>query len=288
MKIRTFFSKPQWFGWLYDIFGSILYALGIYTFAKMGNFAPGGVSGLALLANRLWQVPLGLATVLLNIPLVLISLRVVGRPLILRTVRSVLISTVFLDVLFPLLPVYRGSPLMAALFGGAGVGAGMALFYMHGSSSGGTDFLTMTIKTLRPHLSIGTVTMCIDFAIILLGWAVFGNIDAVLYGLIMTFVGSFTLDKLLYGNGAGKLILVITAHGQAVAQRMMQLSGRGSTMIRAIGSYTGEERFVVLCACARAQAYLIKNAAHETDPSAFVLFTETTEVYGKGFEAPKF
>ena len=125
----------------------------------------------------------------------------------------------------------------------------MALLYMRGSSSGGADFLTMSVKALRPHMSLGAVTMIIDLIIILLGWPVFGNIDSVLYGVVATGVTSIVIDKIMYGLGAGKLIIIITNHGQAVADHIAQAIDRGSTLIRAVGTYTGRDRQVLLCAC---------------------------------------
>ncbi|MDO4619957.1 MAG: YitT family protein [Lachnospiraceae bacterium] len=268
---------------LCDIIGSFLFAIGIYTFAKTADFAPGGISGLALICNHLWNLPIGLTTLLLNVPLVIISYKVVGKHFLFKTARTMIISTIFLDVIFPLTPTYTGSPLTAALYSGLGMGAGMAFFYMRGSSSGGTDFLTMTIKVRHPHFSLGAVTMVIDFLVILLGWPVFGNVDAVLYGLITSFVNSVALDKILYGMGAGKLMVIITNHAKAIADYISELSERGSTIVKAVGSYTGEEREVLLCACSKSQAYTIKNAAHEIDPGAFVMITETSEVFGEGF-----
>ena len=163
---------------------------------------------------------------------------------------------------------------MAALFSGVCLGAALALFYMRGSSSGGTDFLTMSIKAVKPHLSIGFVTMAIDLLIILLG---------VLYGLISAFVTSVVIDKIMYGMGAGKLILIITTKAEEVSKKIDQISGRGSTAIRAIGTYTKEEKDVLLCACSSSQAYSVRSAAHEVDPDAFVMLTETSEVFGEGF-----
>ena len=136
---------------------------------------------------------------------------------------------------------------MAALFSGVCLGAALALFYMRGSSSGGTDFLTMSIKAIKPHLSIGFVTMAIDLLIILLGWPVFGNVDAVLYGLISAFVTSVVIDKIMYGMGAGKLILIITIKADEVSKKIDQISGRGSTAIRAIGTYTKRKGCAALC-----------------------------------------
>ena len=149
-------------------------------------------------------------TLILNVPLVIVSYKVVGKQFLLKTARSMVISTIILDLIFPLTPPYTGSPFMAALYSGLCMGAGMAFFYMRGSSSGGMDFLIMTIKVRHPHFSLGMVTMVTDFLIILLGWPVFGNIDAVLYGLATAFVSTIVLDKILYGVGAGKLIIIIT------------------------------------------------------------------------------
>ena len=193
------------------------------------------------------------------------------------------ISTIILDLIFPLTPPYTGSPFMAALYSGLCMGAGMAFFYMRGSSSGGMDFLIMTIKVRHPHFSLGMVTMVTDFLIILLGWPVFGNIDAVLYGLATAFVSTIVLDKILYGVGAGKLIIIITNEGQQLADRIGEMTDRGSTIIRARGTYTQADRQVLLCACSKSQTYSITAAAHQVDPGAFIMVTETSEVYGEGF-----
>ena len=277
-KLKTFLIDL-----LCDIIGSILYSTGIYTFAKAADFAPGGISGLALILNHLWGLPIGIMTLVLNIPLVLISYRVVGKEFLLKTARSMVVSTIFLDLIFPHTPAYTGSPFMAALYSGICMGAGMAFFYMRGSSSGGMDFLIMTIKVRYPHFSLGMVSMVSDFVVILLGWPVFGNIDAVLYGLTTAFAASTILDKIMYGMGAGKLIIIITTHGQKLANRIGEMTDRGSTILKAMGSYTREDRDVLLCACSKSQAYSITTMAHEIDPGAFVMVTETSEVFGEGF-----
>ena len=266
-----------------DLAGGVCYAVGVYVFARHAGFAPGGVSGLALIANHLWGVPVGLGTLLLNLPLFALAWRFVGRRFLARTLRSMLICVLLLDGVFPYLPAYTGEPFLAALYSGAFLGVGLALFYMHGSSSGGMDLLTMTVKTLRPHLSVGTVMMAIDMLVILLGWPVFGNVDAVLYGLTAVAVNALVLDKIMYGAGACKLVIIITDAGQAVAGRIAACCGRGSTQLRALGSYTGTERYVLLCACGRAQAYQVRAAAHEIDRDAFVMVTEASEVFGEGF-----
>lgn len=266
-----------------DILGSILYSVGIYTFAKDAGFAPGGMSGLALIINHLWNIPIGFMTLILNIPFILFSYKVVGRKFLLKTAKTMLITTFFLDIVFPHLQPYSGSPFLSALYSGAFLGAGLSLIYMRGSSSGGTDFLTMSIKALHPHLSIGFVTMAIDLFVITLGWPVFGNIDSVLYGLAATFITSAAIDKIMYGMGAGKLVIIVTNHGQMVAGNISEACSRGATAVRAMGSYTREEKDILLCACSKSEAYKVRSAAHEVEESAFVMILETSEVFGEGF-----
>ena len=269
---------------LYDISGSILYAAGIYTFAGNAGFAPGGVSGLALIMDHLWGFPVGTMTLLLNIPLVIISYRAVGRQLLIKSAVTMVISSLFLDVIFPMFPVYSGDRLITSVCSGAFLGAGMALFYLRGSSSGGIDFLALTIKKKRPHMTIGVITMLIDLVVILLGWPVFGDVDAVLYGVLATFVSTVVIDKILYGAGAGTLAIIITERGKETAERISERAGRGVTSLRAVGAYTRTDREVLLCACSKAEAYLVKSAVQEADDKAFFMFTETSEVFGEGFK----
>lgn len=269
---------------LYNISGSVLYAAGIYTFAGNAGFAPGGVSGLALIMDHLWGIPVGTMTLLLNIPLVVISYRAVGRRLLVKSAVTMVISSLFLDLVFPLFPMYSGDCLIASVCSGAFLGAGMALFYLRGSSSGGIDFLTFTIKKKKPHMTIGVITMLIDLVVILLGWPVFGDVDAVLYGVLATFVSTVVIDKILYGAGAGTLAVIITKKGKETAERISEKAGRGVTSLRAVGAYTRSEKEMLLCACSKAEAYLVKSAVQDVDENAFFMFVETSEVFGEGFK----
>ncbi len=116
---------------------------------------------------------------------------------------------------------------MAALYSGVFLGAGMALFYMRGSSSGGIDFIAMVVKKKRPYFSLGVITMVIDVVIIALGWPVFGDVDAVLYGVASTGVSTIVIDKILYGIGAGTLAIIITGKGKKMAGRIGEAAQRG-------------------------------------------------------------
>lgn len=168
----------------YDIAGSILLSIGICVFTEHSGYIQGGASGLALILNHLYGIPVGVASLLINIPLVILSWKILGREFIYKTIRSLVVATLFLDVIFPMLPYYQGDQILSAVFAGAFTGAGLAVFYMHGSSSGGADFIIMSVRAKHPYIPAGYIAIAIDVVIISAGWPVFGNINAVLYALI--------------------------------------------------------------------------------------------------------
>ena len=137
MKRRTSRWKEHATDLAFDLAGSFLMGVGVYTFAFKGGFATGGLSGMALIINYLWGLPVGMVTLALNVPLVLLTWRTLGRGFFLKSLRTMVISTVIIDFVLPLFPVYEGSRLLAAGFSGVLMGAGLSLIYMRGSSTGG-------------------------------------------------------------------------------------------------------------------------------------------------------
>ncbi|MGN0527244.1 MAG: YitT family protein [Acutalibacteraceae bacterium] len=269
---------------LFDIIGGAIYACGIYSFAKAADFAPGGLTGIGIILNHLFNLPIGITTFILNIPLVILSLKFIGKKFILKSIKTMIICTIFIDLVFPYFPAYSGSRLLAAMFSGILVGLALSLFYMRGSSSGGADFLTMTLKTVKPQFSIGTVTMIIDITVILLGWPVFKNVDTVLYGFISTILASTVIDKVMYGFNRGTLLMIITENGETVTQIIKNEIGRSSTKLNAIGTFTNTNKDLLLCACSNAQSHILKKAIFQADEKAFIMVTQTTDVLGEGFK----
>lgn len=272
---------------LSDLAGGVLFALGIYTFAGPADFAPGGISGLALIAKHLFGLPVGTATLLLNIPIIFISYRIIGRQFLLRSARTMIFTTILLDLVFPRFPVYTGERLLAAAFSGVFVGAGLGIIYLRGSSTGGMDFLNLSLRKCFPHLSLGRIVLMTDAVVIGLGGLAFRDIDAVLYGVVFSFATSRVLDHVLYGAGGGKLALVITRNGPAVARHIGETVHRGATLLQATGAYSGESRHLLLCTCGKSEIVKVRQAAYAIDPGAFVTITDASEVLGEGFQPPE-
>lgn len=287
MKLSALINKKNLRAWaghvLWDVLGGLVYAVGVYTFASHAGFAPGGITGVGVILNYLFKAPIGTTALVLNLPIILISLRFLGKRYLLRTLQTLIISALFLDVVMPLFPHYTGSPLLAALFGGGISGLGLALIYHAGSCTGGSDLIIMSLRKLRPHLSVGQITLMIDGTLILLGAFIYQNIDAVLYGVLFTLVSTFVIDKLMDGFAGGKMALIISQRHGEIAQRIQQELNRGVTLLKGQGMYTGAPRDVLMCACARAQLPRIRRIVSDCDPDTLLIVMDYNEVRGNGF-----
>ncbi|MCU6700605.1 YitT family protein [Dorea ammoniilytica] len=272
-----------------DLIGGILIAVGIYNFALHANFPVAGFSGIAIILYHIFGLPIGIGTILLNVPVSIFCYKFLGKGFFFRSVKSMVISSLLMDYVAPLFPVYDGERLLAALCMGVLCGLGYALIFMRDSSTGGQDFITVSIRKIRPHLTLGVLTMIFDSTTILLGTLiVFHEIDGLLYGIIVTFLISTVMDHFMYGIYKGKLTFVVTEHGKAVVDAIDKISGRGATIVKGVGGYSLKEKDIVLCACNNKEMYQIKRRVHEIDPDAFTMIVESNEVVGEGFQEGSF
>lgn len=268
----------------YDIVGSLLIAVGIYNFALYANLPLAGISGICLILYKLTGLPIGLGTVLLNIPIAALCYKLLGHHFFLRSIKSMLISSFFIDVVAPLFPVYQGDRLLAAVCTGVISALGYALIYLRSSSTGGSDFVIMSVKALKPHLSLGNITFAIDGAIILVGGLMFSDTDGIIYGIMMSYLMSMVIDKVMYGVDRGKVALIVTEHGEEIAFEVERLTGRGATFLKAQGSFSKLDKQVVMVACDNKEMFRVQQVAKQCDPKSFTVVLESSEVLGEGFK----
>lgn len=270
---------------LVDIAGGILIALGTYNFAAASNFPMVGLNGIALIFYQLFGTPIGLVAMLLNVPIAIGCYRILGRDFFLRSIRTIIITSVIMDCVAPLLPVYEGDRMLSAVCTGILSGLGYALIYMRNSSTGGADFVMMSIKAKHPHISLGKIAFATDFLVVLIGVVVVTrDVDSLIYGAIISYLLSMVVDKVMYGVDAGKMTLIVTDYPKEVAEKIDELVGRGSTFLKAQGSYSGDEKDVVMCACNNKQMFAIRNMVRQIDDKAFIIIMESNEVLGEGFK----
>lgn len=268
-----------------DVIGSLLIAIGVYNFAAMSEFPVAGISGIAIVFYHFWGIPIGTMTIVLNIPIIILCYRMLGRVFLLKSLKTMIISTFFMDIVAPMLPVYDGEQILSCICMGLISGLGYALIYMRDSSTGGADFVLMAVRAWKPYLSLGAIIITMDFIIVLVGGLLMGgNVDNILYGLIATYILSVVVDKVMYGLDAGKLTLVVTDKGYEVAEKIDELTQRGATLLKGVGSYSKDDKHVVMCACNNKQMHMVHKAVKEVDNRAFLVTMEANQVRGEGFK----
>ncbi|HWJ03761.1 MAG TPA: YitT family protein [Verrucomicrobiae bacterium] len=260
--------------------GAALFALGTQGFVVAVKLGGGGVSGLALLSFYLWAIPIGMTTILLNIPLLIVGWQELGRRFILRTAYGVFVSSIFLDLFKGLNFVPTGDVLLGALFGGVVQGIGGALVFRFEGSLGGMDIVAKILQR-RYGYSIGNTGLVASIVVIGASVAILGPVVA-MYTLVSLYVSSKVLDAILEGIPA-KSAMIISEYGELLAQKIMADAGRGVTVVKGRGAYTMGDKDVLICVVALSELVRLKRLVKETDPNAFVIVNDAKEVLGKGF-----
>ena len=280
-KLRL--SKEEVMNYLFITLGSLIYALGQLYFIKPLHIPMGGVSGLALVANFLWSMPIGVVTIVLNIPLLFLGWRNMGREFFIKTTFAIVVSSVFTDLLEPLLPAFDGEMLIAALYGGVVMGVGYGMIFRAGGTTGGVDIVSKWLNG-KMDLPIGTTNFAINTFVIVGSALIYGNIDSALYAMITSYVTSMIIDKMVYGMDAQKSAMIITSRPEAVSHAVMEELHRGCTGMDATGMYTGDKRTVLICAVRRHETGTLKKLILEQDEHAFMLISNISEVFGRNFK----
>ena len=276
-------TDSRWKNLALEVIGCFVSALGLYSFAVAAGVPVTGVAGIGAILFRLFGLPIGVTNIIMNIPIVLICFKYLGKDFFFRSVRCMVLFAIFTDYVLAALPVYQGDRMLATICGGVIGGVGDALIYMQNSSTGGADFVVMALKAVRPHLSLGRLAFITDVVIVLAGGFLFRDVDGIIYGMIVSFIFSVVIDKVMYGANAGKLTLIVTEHGKLVCDTIDATCKRGTTILKAAGGYKQEDKQVVMCACSDKQMYQVQQAVKAVDPASFMVVLESNEVHGEGF-----
>ena len=283
MTFDAFFNGSAVRRFLIICFGAVLYGVSLGLFLAPNNIAPGGIGGISIMLNSVFPIGVGSFTMLLNLPLLIIAILKCGWKFIFRTMLAIIIGGLTADASAFLEPA-TADPMLAAIFGGALLGAGCAIVFRCGSTTGGTDIVTKLITMKHPHLKIGTIILVIDGIISILAGIAFQNIENALYSLAALAVFSKVLDFILYGTDSARLLIVISEKGREIADGLLHKVDVGCTILDGVSGYRQKDRKIILCAMKRqtvpaAQKYILK-----TDNRAFMLVTSTNEIYGQGFK----
>ena len=245
------------------------------------NIAAGGFTGIGQLVNHFADISVGTVSIILNVPLFLLSLKSLGLRFGLRSLIAMFGLSLLIDHL-PL-PATTNDMLLACIFGGALAGLGFGLVLRGSATTGGSDMLASLIHRHVPFIRVSVGIFAVDGLVILASAFVFDQ-QAAMYALICTFLMNVVVDLVLEGPNSATSYFVISAHSDEIAQRVMEQMDRGVTAFYAKGMYSGEDKQVLLCVVNRFESVLLRKIVFAIDPKAFVIANKVHEVLGEGFK----
>jgi len=267
------------------VLGALIHAVAFNMFLGPNQIPMGGLSGLAQIINFLVPVlPVGTMNMLMNIPLLLLSGKLLGRRMLISSVVAVATSSIAIDAIAAAHTFAPMDPFLSAIFGGAMMGLGLGLISAQDATLGGTSTLARLIKIKYPWLSTGSLVMGSDVVILVLAVIAFGKLEAALYGTIALLALEMIMDKVLYGMDPSKVAYIVSGQAQEIAQILMKEQERGVTILRGEGAYTGDEKKILMVAFRQRDIVQIKRTVHALDNKAFMVVVDANTVLGGGFD----
>jgi len=265
--------------------GCMISSLGVNIFLSHAKLLSGGATGIGLLLEYTMGIPVGIAVLLLNIPLLIISYRKFDKSFSIYTTIGMLslsLSLIITKPLANLVALNNLDLLLYCIYGGVLCGIGYGLVFLRNGSTGGTDIITMLIRKKYSNFNIGGLGFSLNLIIIIIG-AFISGIPSALYTLISLFIQSIVLDKMLKGFSSKKLLLILTVKEEEIINYVIKDLNRGITSLFAEGEYTHAKKKMLYCIVTSRQMIELKTAIHNIDPSAFITIVDASEVRGKGF-----
>jgi len=270
--------------------GTAIYAFGIHYFIVPNELTEGGVTGISILLNYAFGVPLSISTLLLNVPLFIVGWRLLGPKGMWLTGFGTLSLTLFLYIMERVLhsgvivPFGTEDDLfLSSLYAGVTLGAGLGIVFRFGGTTGGTDILARIVNRTKGW-SIGQFFLYFDAFVIAVS-LLYISMERVLYTLVVVFVAAKIIDVIQQGEYAARAFTVISEKTQDISTQIMQELDRGVTLIPAKGGFTGQSKEMIYCVVYRHETRRLERIVRQTDPRAFIIVSEVQDVLGEGFKS---
>jgi len=292
------FSKKWFISYSLIVIGSVILAAGFVFFISPYKIVPGGVYGIAIVIHYMTEglfswapsgLPIGLMGLIMNIPLTIVGIRILGPRFGVKTVVGFVLTSVFMDLityLYGEAPLVAGDALLSSIFGGVLVGLGLGLIFKSKATSGGSDIVAMIIAKYT-KLPLGQLMIYVDSAIVLIGLLVFADWKIPLYSWIVIYVTGKAIDIVLQGMSVDKTLFIVSDKFVEIRDRIINDLHRGGTYIPGKGMYNGSDKTIIFTVVNRREMALLQEYVHEIDPKAFLTVLEANEILGEGFKSLK-
>ncbi|MGV8095195.1 MAG: YitT family protein [Mangrovibacterium sp.] len=290
----------NWFReYSYITIGAFILAVGFVFFITPHRIVPGGVYGIAIVVHFLtkgmfsfWPegFPIGLFGLILNIPLTIAGIKILGPKFGVKTVVGFVLSSVFIDLITylrvdgdaPLVP----DVLLSCVFGGVLIGFALGLIFKSRATSGGSDIIAMILAKYT-GAQLGHLMIYVDSAIVLLGLAAFGDWQIPLYSWLVIYITGKAIDITIEGANYNKALLIISDKHEEIRKKILVDLERGGTYLKGNGLYTDEEKQIIYTVVSRREVAILERFISQIDPNAFIAVMDTREILGEGFQSLK-
>lgn len=284
LNARPFASKLV--KYIIIVLGAAIGAIGFQFFMFPNSIVSGGLTGIAQIINRLTGLPVGVLSIVMNVPLFIIAWRQFGNQFIIDSFIGTALFSVFIDLSSMLNIVATNDPMLGSIIGGVIKGAGLGAIYYVGATTGGVDIVARILRRKYPYINFGTFILILDAVVISAYALIFHIVESAMYSLICMFVVSKAIDLVLYGLDNSSVVYIVSHQTDVIVQEIT--SGnlhRGVTLLHAEGAYTHEERQVIMCVIKRPQIAEIRRLVRTIDDKAFLVVTDAKNVFGNGFDS---
>lgn len=288
MEIEAYAKKQNVKNIIFIILGTLISAIGINMFIVNAKLLSGGVSGISLIIQYISGFPAGYTVLLLNIPLLILSYKMVNMRFTLFTIIGTLSLSLFLILTHSIKNILHiNDSLLLCIYGGILNGAGMGLVFSNHGSTGGLDIISVILKKKYDNFEIGKISFLVNFFIVSIGMIFFG-LSSALYTLVSMYITSYVVDKTLKGFNRQKMILIVTNKEKEVSEAIIKVLKRGVTFLYGEGAFTKKEKRVLYCIVSLSQLPQLKLIVQHIDENAFISILDVAEVQGKGFRRDMF
>lgn len=263
---------------------SVVYAAGVSFFIDPNNLAPGGVTGIAIILNRMVPLETGTLILLINIPIVILGMWKFGGRFIVSTFYAIAMTSVFTNF-FASFGAATDDILLAALAGSVLIAAAIGTIFKRGATTGGTDIIIKCFRLKFPHLRTGALFFMTDVCIVAVSGVVFRDMDSALYAGIAVVVTAVVLDVVLYGRDGAKLVYIISDCQERITDRVLADLDVGVTHLSGAGAYSKKEKKIIMCVVRKSLLPRIEEIVKEEDTDAFMIITSATEIFGEGYKS---
>lgn len=285
MRLTAVINKWQPLKHLGIILGCLIAACSINLFVVPSHLLTGGVTGIAMIVYYLADFPIGLQTLIYNIPLLIASYKLLGKNYTIDVIIGTVVFAICLDAT-KFLSVYAPANdlMLASIYGGVFNGIGYGLVFRMNGSTGGFDILGAIIKKYY-SMNMGTVIFAFNCVIVSIAGILFGA-EPAMFTLVCMYTNSIVTDKVIAGLNRSKTVLIVSEKSKEIADGIMNEIKRGVTFLHGQGAFSGDERNIVMVVVSLTQIAKLKIIVHTLDRNAFMLIMSASEVVGRGFSRP--